>query len=70
VNVPRQPDERETIRALKVLPGVGESRRWASAEESDAFARNFSKALIESLARGEGAVAVWIDGQVVWHTRR
>ena len=70
MNVPREREKPEPLRALKVLPGAGEFRKWESREESEAFAKNFSKALIESLVRGEGAVAVWIDGQVVWQTRR
>jgi hypothetical protein len=70
MNVPRVDHEQEPPRAVKVLRGAGGFRQWASAEESETFARNFSKALIESLVRGEGAVAVWIDGQIVWHTRR
>jgi hypothetical protein len=70
VNVPREGDKPETRHAWKVLRGAGGFRRWESPEESTTFARNFSKALVESLARGEGAVAVWIDGHVVWYTRR
>ena len=71
MNVPRVDDEKgEPQRAVKVLQGAGGFRKWASTEESETFARNFSKALVESLVRGEGAVAVWIDGQIVWHTRR
>ena len=70
MNVPSRADAPKVDKAIKVLPGAGGFRRWESAEESKAFAENFSKALVEALARGEGAVAFWIDGRVVWHTRR
>lgn len=45
-------------------------REWQNADESRRFACAFSKALVEALVRGEGSVAVCIDGEIVWQTSR
>lgn len=43
----------------------GGSHRFKSVEESNEFVRRFSKALVEALVRGDGSMAVYMDGQVV-----
>lgn len=62
-------DAHDARRGMKIVCVDGGVRRWESAEESRAFARNFSKALVEALVRGDGAVAVWVDGQVHLQTK-
>jgi hypothetical protein len=69
LNVVREGEDREHG-GYRVLREASVVRPWASIEESQAFAQRFSKALVESLVRGDGAVAVWIEGEVVWQTRR
>lgn len=49
------------------LIGVGGgSHRFKDAAESNAFIQRFSKALVDALVRGDGSMAVYVDGQIVY----
>jgi hypothetical protein len=58
------------VRSLFRVVGRSDHRPWQSPTECRGFARRFSKALVEELARGRGSVIVQIRGEIVWSTCR
>ncbi len=54
---------------LRLLRATCSSHRFKDAAESRDFIRRFSKALVEALVRGDGSMAVYVDGQVVYEER-
>ena len=54
---------------LRLIPAVAGSHRFKDAAESRAFVQKFSKALVDALVRGDGSMAVYVAGQVVYHER-
>ena len=53
----------------RLVPAIAGSHRFRDAEESRAFVQKFSKALVDALVKGDGSMAVYVAGQVVYHER-
>ena len=49
---------------VRLVGTGGGSHRFKTVEESNEFVRRFSKALVDALVRGDGSMAVYMDGQV------